>query len=59
MAEGQRAVAYLGGPKTEGPARAASVSFTLPGDDAPIRTEWVRGGVDGPLRAGNFTTGVS
>ncbi|CAM03726.1 hypothetical protein SACE_4457 [Saccharopolyspora erythraea NRRL 2338] len=52
MAEEQPAVAHLSGRKTEGPARATSVSFTLPGDDAPIRTAWVRGGVDGPLRAG-------
>ncbi len=51
------AVAHLHGPKTEGPARATSVSFTLPGDDdVPLRTGWVRGGVDGPLRADNFTT---
>ncbi|MBE9373820.1 DUF4232 domain-containing protein [Saccharopolyspora sp. HNM0983] len=51
------AAALLTGPATEGPARATSVSLTLPGDDTPIRTGWVRGGVDGPLRAGSFTAG--
>lgn len=46
--------ALLTGPATEGPARATSVSVTLPGDDTPIRTGWVRGGVDGPLQADAF-----
>lgn len=48
------AIARMHGPKTEGPARATSVSMTLPGDDVPIRTSWVSGGVDGPLQADNF-----
>lgn len=52
---GDTASALLVGPATEGPARATSVSLTLPGEDeTPIRTGWVPGGVDGPLTAGPF-----
>ncbi|MBA8826140.1 hypothetical protein FHX42_003516 [Saccharopolyspora lacisalsi] len=59
VAAGQPAAVYLSGPKTNGPARATSVSFTLPGDTTPIHIGWVRGGVDGPLRAGTITNPVS
>lgn len=52
---GDTASALLVGPATEGPARATSLSMTLPGQDStPIRTGWVRGGVDGPLTVGPF-----
>lgn len=59
VSEQKSAAAYLAGPKTDGPARATSVSFNLPSDDTAIRTAWVSGGVDGPLRLGNFTAPVS
>lgn len=50
---GDTASALLVGPATEGPARATSVSMTLPGEDnTPIQTAWVRDGVDGPLTVG-------
>lgn len=55
VSEGRSAAAALSGPATDGPARATSVSITLPGDDAPLRTGWVPGGVDGPVAVGTFT----